>query len=342
MVLYARKRFRENGTPERSGAEERDDRAWCSVASQHSAMVGDGDALFVIGERVEDQFSSRVLRCGIDDRARQREAPALAVDGAVYGGERHVPTGAASALPDSEANDLETGQRRIFAEVLLAGGSWADHCRLTSNRADAPTVPCHDVAEARGSFGSLGLPKSAHLAHAMSFEMEFSGKFVEDDLASLRRVSRSRWHWLWFGATYFETFLLLGFLTAATIMSLWNRRRTGWSDLGFMWGVVAIGVTWNWLRTPRRRRKDLARANANMPDTICVDGMALLMRRGDGESSTMPWGQFTRWRQHRRVIVLDRSGGRAPVAFSTSGLSDVECERLRNLLRSHIPQSDSQ
>ena len=148
--------------------------------------------------------------------------------------------------------------------------------------------------------------------------MQFSGEFAADDLVTFRRVSRSRWHWLGLGATHLEGLLELAAVAAVTIMSLWRRRSTSWSDLGFMWGVVAIGVTWNRLTTPRRRKKELARVNANTPDTISLDATALVMRRRGYEIRTVPWDQFTRRHQRRRVMALDASDGLEPVVFSTS------------------------
>lgn len=64
----------------------------------------------------KDRLAHGVLRGDVRDRPEQREAAPLAVDRVLTRGECDVPAGAAAALPDPEANQLETGEGAV-AEV---------------------------------------------------------------------------------------------------------------------------------------------------------------------------------------------------------------------------------
>jgi len=61
----------------------------------------------------EDQIAHGVLCVLVGDGPEQREAAAFAVDGVLPGGERDVATGACAALPDGEANQLESGEDAV-------------------------------------------------------------------------------------------------------------------------------------------------------------------------------------------------------------------------------------
>jgi len=73
--------------------------------------------------RIENQLAQLSLRCGIGDRAQQREAAAFAVDVVLPRGERDVAAAASApiALPNRKANQLEAFERP-FAEMELGVG----------------------------------------------------------------------------------------------------------------------------------------------------------------------------------------------------------------------------
>ena len=82
-----------------------------SVAGTLTSGARRRRGLFVLRVRLEDPVAHGVLRRRVADRTEQREAPALAVDGILPRGKRHVPAGAASALPHGEAGQLEPVER---------------------------------------------------------------------------------------------------------------------------------------------------------------------------------------------------------------------------------------
>jgi len=71
--------------------------------------------------RVPDALVGR----GVGDRTEQRERALFAVDGVLTGGERHVASGSASAVPDPESNELETLERSA-GEVQLGVGEFSN------------------------------------------------------------------------------------------------------------------------------------------------------------------------------------------------------------------------
>ena len=83
-----------------------------------------GQRLLVLGVRLEDAVAHRVLGGRVDDGTQQREAAALAVHAVLPRRERDVPAAAAAALPDREADQLESGERAV-GEVEFRVGELA-------------------------------------------------------------------------------------------------------------------------------------------------------------------------------------------------------------------------
>lgn len=77
--------------------------------------------LFVLRVGGEDQVADGLLGGGIRDGSEERKAAALAVHGVLSGGERDGATGAGAALPDSEANQLESGEDAVDEVELDVG-----------------------------------------------------------------------------------------------------------------------------------------------------------------------------------------------------------------------------
>jgi len=71
----------------------------------------------VLGVRIEDAIPQRLLRRDVGHRPQEREAPALTVHGVLPGRKRDVASGAAAALPDAKADQLQAGEGRIAREV---------------------------------------------------------------------------------------------------------------------------------------------------------------------------------------------------------------------------------
>ena len=69
----------------------------CSSHARLQAPIG--RRAFVFGVRLQDQFANPLLRRGVLDRPKQREAAPLAVDRVLAGRERDVAAGAASCVP---------------------------------------------------------------------------------------------------------------------------------------------------------------------------------------------------------------------------------------------------
>ena len=67
-----------------------------------------GQRLLVLGVRLEDAVADGVLGRRVGDRTQQCEAAALAVHAVLARRERDVPAAAAAALPDREADQLES------------------------------------------------------------------------------------------------------------------------------------------------------------------------------------------------------------------------------------------
>ena len=79
-------------------------------------------ALLVLGVGLQHELAHLVLRSGITRRwPKQRKAAPLTVDRVLTRGKRHVPAVAGAALPDREANQLQTSER-TFGEMQLRIG----------------------------------------------------------------------------------------------------------------------------------------------------------------------------------------------------------------------------
>jgi hypothetical protein len=83
-----------------------------------------------LGGGLDHEMADPLLRRVVRDRPQQREAPALAVDRVLPRGERHVPPGAAAALPDRGPDQLEAGQRTV-AGVQLRIAEFAGRIALS-------------------------------------------------------------------------------------------------------------------------------------------------------------------------------------------------------------------
>src|SRR5690606_31368058 len=77
-------------------------------ADDASGRLGQREFVVVVGR--DDRIAQGVLRGGVVDRAQQREAAALAVDRVLPRREGYVAA-AGLALPDREADQLETAER---------------------------------------------------------------------------------------------------------------------------------------------------------------------------------------------------------------------------------------
>src|SRR5207237_457454 len=86
-------------------------------------------ACLEIGVCVDDQIADTSLRGDIVNRSQEREAAPLPVHGVLTRGERHVPASAGSALPDSEANELQPGEHAVV-EVQLGVGEFSGRVAL--------------------------------------------------------------------------------------------------------------------------------------------------------------------------------------------------------------------
>src|ERR1700719_2688150 len=86
-------------------------------------------ALLELGVRLEDELTDAVLGRGVADRTQQGKAASLSVDGVLTGREGDVATGAAAALPNAEANQLQPLERAA-GEVQLGVGELSGRVAL--------------------------------------------------------------------------------------------------------------------------------------------------------------------------------------------------------------------
>ncbi len=84
-------------------------------------------------ERLQDEIAHPVLRLRVGDRAEEREAAPLAVDGVLARRERDIAARAAAALPDREANHLQPLERPL-GEVQLGVRQLARRVSLVVRR----------------------------------------------------------------------------------------------------------------------------------------------------------------------------------------------------------------
>src|SRR6185295_11164766 len=81
-------------------------------------------ASFELGVRGEDEIADALLRVDVRDRAQQRKAAALTIDGVLVRRERDVAPRATAALPDAEADQLQAVERAV-GEMQLGIGEFA-------------------------------------------------------------------------------------------------------------------------------------------------------------------------------------------------------------------------
>ena len=86
---------------------------------------GRGDvSLLVLRVRGEDEIADALLRVDVRDRAQQRKAAALTIDGVLARRERDVAPRATAALSDAEADQLQAVERAV-GEMQLGIGEFA-------------------------------------------------------------------------------------------------------------------------------------------------------------------------------------------------------------------------
>ena len=175
------------------------------------------------------------------------------------------------------------------------------------------------------------------MSDSMFHQIEFSYKLTLDDLDDLARLVRSRWYVLLFLAANWHGMLLIGALAFATIAAAWNRTPSAnWMAILAIWTVVAGIWLWSVFQTRRERVKELAQVNLERADTVRLGPADILLKSHDGQTIVMPWSQFIGWEDGGRVLGLHRSGGRGSLILPIGSLPDVDRQRLRGILASHI------
>src|SRR2546427_450306 len=92
-------------------------------------LRGGGGLLLVCRVRLEHELANALLRCGVDDGPEKRERTTFTVHRVLARRKCHVAARTAAALPDREANELETFER-ASGEVQLCLGELSNGVAL--------------------------------------------------------------------------------------------------------------------------------------------------------------------------------------------------------------------
>ena len=57
----------------------------------------------------------------------------------------------------------------------------------------------------------------------------------------------------------------------------------------------------------------------------------------NGAMGFHPWRNFSRWREGKRVVLIDQSQGGGFVILPVADLSEIERESIRGILKAHLP-----
>ena len=167
--------------------------------------------------------------------------------------------------------------------------------------------------------------------------MQFGGKLDEADLSDVRRLTRSKMHWVklvvanWYGTA------LISIALWATISALLGQIKPNWQALALVWAVGGGLLVWTVYWTKRAQAKQLTQLNATLPDQVSLTKDGVKLDGPNGATGSLPWRNFKGWREGRRVMLIDQCEGNRAVMLSVAQLSEIERLPIRQFLQSHIP-----
>ena len=171
--------------------------------------------------------------------------------------------------------------------------------------------------------------------------LQFRGKITEADRKDVGNVIRKKSYWVKLVLGNLYGFCLLAAIVVATIAALVSNGDTkpNWAGIGVIWLVLGAILAWLIQSTKRKLARELVRLNAALPDWINVGDDGVKFEGPNGAKAFHPWSSFTRFREGRRVMVLDQYDGKQVVMLPVSDLSEVERQTIRQYLQSHIQPS---
>jgi hypothetical protein len=169
--------------------------------------------------------------------------------------------------------------------------------------------------------------------------MEFSGNVRREDLDDIARLIRPKRYWLrlvwetWHGAA-----LMLAILWA-TVAGFLGQTHPNWTAGAVIWAVIAGIISWTAYSVRRERTQLLTELRSAMPERFTLASGGIRWTGLDGRDVVVPWSDVTAWRESGRVVVLERAGRPAAI-LPVGDLTELERQRVRDLIRSQIPHLD--
>jgi YcxB-like protein len=165
--------------------------------------------------------------------------------------------------------------------------------------------------------------------------MQIKGKLTEADVNDAQRLVRSKTYWLKLAAANWYGLLLLGAILWATVAGVAGASHPNWTGLAGVWVVIAGIVAWSLYRTKRTTAKEMAALDAERPDWIGLEHPGVTLHGPKGATAFQPWNSFTRWREGKRVLLLEMQAGRF-IIVSVAELPEIERQSIRQLLDLYI------
>jgi hypothetical protein len=169
--------------------------------------------------------------------------------------------------------------------------------------------------------------------------MQFTGKLTEAELAEMQKLTLPKMYWPKLLLANWYGFGLIAAITWATISGFLGQTKPSWRAMGVIWLVIAGIVLWSVFRTKQERARDLAKLNATLPDRVNFTNDGVKLNGPDGASAFLPWTHFKRWREGKRVMLVEMVEGNRIVILPVAQYSEVERQPIREFLQSSVPSS---
>lgn len=160
--------------------------------------------------------------------------------------------------------------------------------------------------------------------------MKFESMLTEDEFREFTRVHPPRYQWI---ADLIAVVTTLWLLWDPICLDLLSQNPRWGRDAISVGILVSVGLGYLYLKK-RRFNQSLAAANSAL-DHFILDDEGVRWHSPRGATGLVPWNRFYRWKEGKKVIVLENSTTDFMV-LPLRGLSEIEREPIRQFLRSRI------